>query len=234
MTDSGDKTFDLSGKKIVIIATYGRSGSTLLSAIVSEAASFHMAGENGDALWGIFQSFNKLRDAKGKSHRFRTGKHEPWHLIDTVDVERYAKRLVKVFFDEVVQPPRDSKRFGFKEIRFFEHIYKTQQYLDFVTRVIPDVKFVFNTRNHQDVSKSGWYKNQDTSKVIDQLQRAETEMNKFLESHPENSILCSYDDYTQDHNALRPLFNFLEEPFDSQKVKSVLEKPLLHGKASKS
>lgn len=191
-----------------------------------------MAGENGDAMRGIYRAAENVRKAVSRAHRFRTGKHEPWYLIDTVDEARYARRLAEVFFEEIVQPPPGANKIGFKELRFFEPVWAAPDLLEFIVETIPHVRIVFNTRDHDAIARSGWYKKQDPREVAERLRRIEQVMHGFVESHPRNAILCCYDDYTKDAGALRPLFDFLGEPFDEGRVQAVLDTPLTRGKPS--
>jgi len=218
-------------KKVAIIATYGRSGSTLLSAILSSVAGFHMAGENGDAMRGLFHSVKALRKAQSKAKHFKTNVNEPWYLIDKINITRYGELLLESFFSEIVMAPAECNgKFGFKEIRFFKNLAETTDYLEFLLEFIPSVKIIFNIRSHQAVSRSGWYRKMDSELVAKRLAAIDEQMFNFTSHHTDKAIICSYDEYIANPESLRRLFNFLNEPYDATKIAEVLATPLSHGK----
>lgn len=51
-------------KRYVFIVTYGRSGSTILQKIIGKAPGFYIAGENKDALFGLYDSCRSVAFAK--------------------------------------------------------------------------------------------------------------------------------------------------------------------------
>lgn len=221
-------------KPIVIVATYGRSGSTLLGSLISTGAGYHIAGENNDTLFGLFLSTRALKTAQRRAHRYRTGENEPWHMIDKANADRYAQRLMRAFFEEVVQPPANAKGLGFKEIRFFDHPDLTQDYLQFIVDTLKTAKIVFNIRAHDEVAKSGWYKKQDPAQVKQRLEEQEAAMRTFLAKNPDRAFLCDYNQYTADPDSLRSLFDFLGVRFAPDLVRKVLGTTLMHGKEGQS
>jgi hypothetical protein len=220
-------------KPIVIVATYGRSGSTLLGSLISAGTGYHISGENNDLLWGLFLSARALKIAQKRARRYRTGENEPWHMIDKANARRYARRLLRVFFEEVVQPPADAKGLGFKEIRFFDHPEMTQEYLQFIVDTLDNVSIVFNIRAHDEVAKSGWHKKQSPKIVKQRLETQEAQMRTFLERNPDRAYLCDYNEYTANPDSLRGLFDFLRVPFAPDEIRKVLGTTLMHGKEGK-
>ena len=74
---------------------------------------------------------------------------------------------------------------------------------------------------------------QDTS--VDLLTEAEAQYAAYIRKYPARGFHLHYDDYVGQPEKLRPLFDFLGEPFDAALVERVLNTRLDHlKKRSKS
>ena len=93
---------------------------------------------------------------------------------------------------------------------------------------IPNCKFIFNSRNLENVANSGWWKKNPKEKVIQRLKEYEKLMKNAQEIFKNNSIWVSFDDYIKNPLKLKSLFDFLNAPFDEEKIKSVLSIKLSH------
>ena len=138
------------------------------------------------------------------------------------------KALADAFVAEVLRPEPGTRVAGFKEIRYHTQAQAFAQQLNFIYRVFPRAKFIFNTRDHAAVAKSGWWANQDPAHVDKVLSKAEALYKDYLSVHPERGIHLHYDAYDGDPEALRPLFEFLGEPWDGDLVAQVMGKRLEH------
>ncbi|MEP1577702.1 MAG: hypothetical protein ABJJ87_01805, partial [Lentilitoribacter sp.] len=93
---------------------------------------------------------------------------------------------------------------------------------------------VFNTRNHADVAKSGWWAERPPQAVSKILKQAEQLYKGYLAKHPDRGLLMHYDDYVTDATALRPLYDFLEEEMSMDVIESVMSKKLTHARRDKN
>ena len=136
---------------------------------------------------------------------------------------------MQVFLEEVVQPPLDARVVGFKEIRFNEAGPKEFiELLDFIAEQFAPAKFIFNMRRWQDVAKSGWWKNYNPEKVRLEIEKNDRQFKTYAEEHPDNTFLLQYEDYKGKPEKFEPLFDFLGEPFDHEKLVAVTERRLKH------
>jgi hypothetical protein len=218
--------------KTLIIATYGRSGSTILSSLFGSIPGYHMSGENNDALWGLYQSFCAVRDGHEQTlkRKRRTEPTGPWYMMDQVDPGAYAARLIDLFFEQVVRVPEGCVGRGFKEIRFFHHRDEFAGYLDFLLDHVPDCLILFNQRDHGSVAKSGWWKKMPEAKVREKLTEFDAMMRAFAARRPSQALICRYEDWTADPATLRPVFERLGAEMDLGNLRRMLDEPLTHGK----
>lgn len=212
----------------VFIVTYGRSGSTVVQRLLNELDGYHVAGENFNALHGLFKSFSRALRAKSEFGNARTDERDPWYCAHLIGPERYGRRLVDVFIEEIIVPPKSARVVGFKEIRFFEYRDDFERLLDFMKHFLQPARFIFNLRSHDDVEKSGWWPETDTQGLRQNLEAYEERMRAFHDANQDASIMLKYEDYCDNPEGLRPLFDFLGEPFDRELVAKVLTEKLIH------
>src|SRR5699024_7078783 len=138
----------------------------------------------------------------------------------------YAQALVQAFVRQVLRPRDKTRAIGFKEIRYggveFPKKEETLDYLWFLRNNFPNARFVFNERNIDDTARSAWWKdNKDAKKTIGNLAER---MRLMFSGHKEVSCWVSYDDYKSDVESIAPLFEFLGEVFDKDRVVDVVSK----------
>jgi hypothetical protein len=214
------------------IVTYGRSGSTLLQNLLNTIPGYQIRGENNNALLHLAQSVHAVRTQEQLLNRRKTGQPteptDPWFGGELVFPEEYGKALADAFIQTVLKPGPGVRVAGFKEIRFHTEPQYFWIYLNFIFENFPNVRFVFNTRQHQDVAQSGWWADQEPVEVILTLQRAEKLFIEYQKSFPERCHRVHYDDYVADPQTLRPLFSFLDEEWDAKMVDWVMNTRLDH------
>ncbi len=212
----------------VFVVTYGRSGSTLLQTLLQSIDGYFIRGENANALWPLFQSIQRIAQAK-QDHGYREIEAKgPWFGINKVDPATYARHLVGCFVDDIIQPPADARVVGFKEIRFHEVGEDFQAYLDFIAEQLAPARFIFNKRNWRDVAKSGWWKNCEESLVRDIVTKADDMFDAYADKYPERCFVAKYEDYVGKPDYWRALFDFLGETYDPVRVNALCSRQLKH------
>ena len=216
----------------VFVVTYGRSGSTLLQNVLNAIPGYCIRGENANTLvhlakaWHAVETEEALRGAR-RSGGETTPTH-PWYGADLMRPFSYGKSLAEVFTREVLHLPKDARVGGFKEIRFHTQPALFRPSLQFIRTFFPKARFVFNTRSHAAVAKSGWWAEMPEVRVRQLLNEAEVLFDGWIASHPDICMKMHYDDYAGDPEAMRPLFDFLVEDFDLETVTQVLQTRLTH------
>lgn len=220
----------------VFIVTYGRSGSTMLQAALNTIPGCLIRGENHNALLPLVQSWRAVETSESMRRMRRlgtpSGPDEPWYGAERVRPDAFARGLAETFSRLVLHPDPGTRISGFKEIRFHVQPRLFGTYLDFMRRFFPGARFVFNTRNHADVARSGWWRELDPQAVLAELAEAERLFADYAARHKGCSIAVHYDDYAAAPEALEPVFAFLGEPMDMDALKKVFGTRLDHARGS--
>lgn len=213
----------------VFVVTYGRSGSTLLQTVLQSIDGYFFRGENNNAILPLFRSFKRVKGAL-EEHGYREiPDHGPWFGADKFNPDRYAQKLLQVFLEEIIQPPKDARVVGFKEIRFNETgPIEFVDLLNFMAEHFKPARFIFNMRRWEDVSQSGWWKDYEPDKVRREVEKNDRQFLAYAEAHPERSYLMRYEDYSGKPEQFEGLFKFLGEPFDLEKMQAISDRRLKH------
>ena len=220
-------------EKYIFIITYGRTGSTLLMKLLNQIEGACIRGENGGALYALFQSYQAAvmtRKQQGNSKSLSID--HPWYGAAEIRPKRYARALGRVFVREILQPPEGTRITGFKEIRYPSLSSESlEKFINFLHLAFKgEVYIIFNRRNLEDVSRSSWWSREDPKKVQKMLRPMYDWMEKYNARHPKRTFLAEYDQYVQDHSSLRYLFEFLGETYPEDELKQVFNTRLMHCK----
>lgn len=212
----------------VFIVTYGRSGSTLLQNILNSIPGYCIRGENSAMLNHLAMSWASAKEAA--SFKLPKGETDnpgrPWYGAGEIRPYEYGRTLANMFVRDVLRPPAGTRAAGFKEIRFHGAGY--WQTLEFITRFFPKAKIIYNTRDHADVCRSGWMKEMKPERAQAELDRAERLFKQGQKRFPKQTFALRYEDYAGRPEGLEPLFDFLKEPFDLDRVTPVVSHRLTH------
>ena len=245
MKKTGFPSLDAPGEGYLFVVTYGRSGSTLTQNLLNSIPGYCIRGENGNLLYYLatcigvptkWDNFTWRREdvvCPPEAQRpFLAGiigtPADPWYGAEAVDPERLGRALADVFVREVLHPPEGTRVAGFKEIRWHEDARFFHDFLRIVRGIFPRARFLFQTRDHEAVARSGWWGTKPRDAVLAELARAEALYSAFLAENPDCSCLVRYEDYAAGPDATRKIFDFLGEPFDSDRVAVVLGRSLEH------
>lgn len=209
----------------LFIVTYGRSGSTLLLGLLNSLPGYQIRGENHGAMFLVFRATERLRQTRFRFGLEENGSQNPWYGAHLVAPDLFAQACGDAFFQEVVRPPLGTRACGFKEIRYTPAEMSDEEfprYLDFLRTTFPGAGFIFNVRDVEATSGSGWWRNNDPAEVTDRLQRTLDRMLRYAQDHPSYTHVFDYDHLTSDPNEFASLCDFLGEEFDEEVVSEVL------------
>lgn len=216
----------------LFIVTYGRSGSTMLQNLVNSIPGYEIRGENNNALYHLSRSYWAIVDSEPMAALRRSGgvseQTHPWFGAEKAFPKAYGRMLAQTFVRSILKPSEGTRVSGFKEIRFHNHPEDFRAYLDFIAEYFPNARFLFNTRDHGSVAKSGWWAKHNPAHVDRVLTEAEALFDDYIARSPHRCFRLHYDDYVGRPEAMRPLFRFLGEPFDLDVVSKVMEQRLDH------
>jgi len=113
--------------------------------------------------------------------------------------------------------------FGFKEINFNELPRdRLEAYIAFVRRLFPNAAIVFNTREVEDVKRSGWWRRIVRDGLSDQLKRFRDIARDYVRAHAGFAIHVEYDKLVQkDRVEVARLLAFLRETLSDDQIEAV-------------
>lgn len=202
----------------LFVMAYGRSGSTLLQAILNSSPGVLIRGENRGICHHLHRFHQSaVRDAAwaGDVARRRVN---PFFGIRDYPEELAVVRLRELVLDTVLRPEPDTRVLGFKEIRWYQE--DLPEYLAFMQRVFPGARFVLNTRRLDDVARSSWWADREDAR--EQLEGIEARMLSAAEALGPAVFHLRYDEYVDDPARLRALFEWLGLPFDEDRIRQVM------------
>ena len=215
-------------KGTIFIVTYGRSGSTLLQALLMTIPGCTIRGENHNMLELLWKAAGRAQQARSVWGNDAQPPDHPWFGADKVAPPAFADALVDAFVLHVLAPPKQARWFGFKEIRYDALGDNFPEMLDFMRASFKNATFVFNARDAADVAASAWWKNWKPEKVAALVATMDKRFVDYAAAHPECCFQTRYVDFSTDPQALRPLFDKLGEPFDQDAIKAILNHRLTH------
>jgi hypothetical protein len=207
------------GPEFVFVVTYGRSGSTLLMGLLNSIPGYLVRGENWDALHHLFAFHRTLAEGSRKwdPARLRRPTH-PFFGASDFPEQRSIARTRDLVVDTVLRPEADTRVTGFKEIRWYRD--DVEEYVAWLREVFPGARFVVNTRDHDEVRRSGWWAKHPEN--AESLPRVEARILALADALGDAAYRVHYNDYVADPSVLRGLYDWLGEPFDEAAVREVL------------
>ncbi|MGJ0493146.1 sulfotransferase [Methylobacter sp.] len=212
----------------VLIITYGRSGSTLLQGLLNSIEGCVVRGENYNMCHGLFLAYRALQETKAQ---FGNGDYslsvtEPWFGAAWLDDQRFLQDARELVFHQLMPENMGSfpQCIGFKEIRYSPpniEFSLLHAYLDFLSKLFPNPAFIFLTRDHDQVVKSGWWKSVGEIGVKRNLEQFEATISTYIKE--KNFVfMLEYSDMTSRTARLKELFEFLGAPYIEEKIDQVL------------
>lgn len=210
--------------KSILVVTYGRSGSTLLQGVLNALPNVLIRGENHDFCWGLYQAWKSLIQTKtGFGMDASSTPTSAWFGAAEVDPEAFLMQARAMLQTQLgVADAQKDVCWGFKEIRYINHLGHLQDFLDFLSRLLPDVAIIFNTRAHEAVCDSDFWKKHDPVELRKSLQQADRIFLEYAEHH-EHAFVVRYERLILGMQGLAPLFAFLGVQPDPDKLNSVLQ-----------
>ena len=213
----------------LFVMTYGRSGSTLLQGVLNSIPGYLIRGENRQVLRHL-HLFHDEAMRERRLQRRRNRRHDrsegttathPFFGIDGYPPRRSLARTRRLALDTLLRPEADTRVVGFKEIRWEGE--DLHEYVAWLREVFPGARFVVNTRDLDDVSRSKWWADRPDARA--HLEQVENRILAVADGLGEAAYRVHYDAYVADHDALRPLFAWLGETYDPGRVAQVLDQP---------
>ncbi len=229
----------------VFVVTYGRSGSTLTQSLLNSIPGYCIRGENGNIpyflaraasitnSWDnyVWRRADKIKPAS-EQKPFLKGiigtPSDPWYGAENVNPTHFCKSLMDVFAKDILRIPEGTKVAGFKEIRLHEDAKFFNKYLEILRDYFPKARFVFQTRNPDDVSKSSWWGARNKTEVLAMIKDTEKMFQDFSNSNPNLCFTIKYERYAEGIKYISEIFEFLGESMDEAAISLILNRKLKH------
>ena len=200
----------------------------MLQGILHTIAGCEIRGENHGALESLWRSWLSVARSHAEHGQRQLQPTSPWFGAHELDADSYGQALVDSFIDRVLQPSRSARYTGFKEVRYPGLGDDLHRYLEFVRRFMPNAFFVFNSRGHDEVARSKWWRNRDPAAVKEIVERMDGLFAAYAEDHLSHSVALRYEEWLADPYLLRAMFDMLGEEFDYDNVRRVIDVRLTH------
>ena len=228
----------------VFVVTYGRSGSTLMQKLLNAIPGYCIRGENANALMPLCRSIATVQDEANFAMRRKAllnpppqrppflreilqTPDDPWYGGELIDPEDYARSVLDTFVRGVLHPPAGVRVLGFKDIHFYKDRAFFPRMMACMLDLFPGARIIFQTRDLEQVARSGWWKTMPRAKVIETLSAADTLYRNFAASN-DRCLLFDYSSFAKGPEGVQPIFDFLGEEMDTARVEAVLQKKLAH------
>lgn len=215
-------------KGSLFVVTYGRSGSTLLQNLLLTIPGCTLRGENYNAITPLYEACQRVRRTKARWQKAGGEPSHPWYGADSVAPNRFNAALVDAFVKHVIVPPRDTRWLGFKEIRYNTMGERFFDVLNFMRNNFPNAHIIMNTRNKEQVLKSGWWPKHDPDNVRAMITRMDEVFAEYHHRNPSCTSLIDYADFSHDPAAMKPVFDAMDEPYDEAALRAVIARKLSH------
>jgi len=221
----------------VVILTYGRTGSTVIQALLNAHDGVCVRGENMNLPVSLFRAVRSARQTASHAPPSPSPSNDPWFGAGNVSPGGMVETLRHLVVKDLLALPADARWGGFKEIRHtpahFQDFAEFAAYVKFLDELLPGVRFVLNVRSIEQTASSGWWVNDPDG--VDKIRVAR----EWIESLPgsplhglsrDRFLSLNYDTWADSPEALLPLLRFLSLPEDLSVVSSVLKTRLAHMK----
>lgn len=222
------------GLGFVTVVTYGRTGSTVVQAALNALPGVLVRGENYSAFRGLNAYVQAIAEAADRHHAGRPA--HPWFGSARLDPGAVLADLRRHVIDMVLRPRAGTRWVGFKEVRYepghFVAYDDLLNYLLFLGRLFPGLRYLVNVRDPEAAARSGWWPgNENAVEVLTttraRLVEATADLTRILGDG--RAHLVDYDAWNADPGVLIAAFAALGLPSDDGAVRSILGERLPHG-----
>lgn len=216
--------------RYVFVVTYGRSGSTTLMNLLNGIDGYCIRGENDNMLGRLFELSQKAH-AVHETHGHSKNPSAPWFGAHAINGDAFEKALCESFARDVLAPPAGTEVVGFKEIRHTtkEHTEESfLAYIDFLMRNFEGLKIIFNTRDAEQVARSGWWVRVPRDHVLQVIRSSDRWFAKAAEKYPEATFTIDYDEFARDHAGYRRVLDWLGVSMTDEEIATIADQKLVH------
>ncbi|MDP1876141.1 MAG: sulfotransferase [Actinomycetota bacterium] len=220
--------------RFVTVVTYGRTGSTVIQAALNALPGVVVRGENYAAMRGLYAYAQSIEETADRHHAGKAT--HPWFGSARLSPSDVLADLRRHVVDTVLRPRTDTRWIGFKEVRYepghFESYDLLLDYLLFLGKLFPGLRYLINVRDPATAARSGWWPgNANAAEVLtttrEWLTDAMADLTGILGDG--RAALVDYDGWNGRPDVLSTAFGSLGLPADDAAVREVVLARLEHG-----
>lgn len=221
--------------RFVTVVTYGRTGSTALQSALNALPGVLVRGENYGALRGLHDYVQALAETADRHSAGRPS--HPWFGSARLDPSAVLDSLREHVLTTVLRPSKDTRWVGFKEVRYEPGHFATYdellEYLLFLNKLFPGIRYLMNVRDPEAAARSGWWPDHGDALAVliesrERLTRATADLTSMM--GPGRAVLVDYDVWRDDPDVVLTAFTTLGLPGDDGAVRAALAEHLDHGR----
>lgn len=189
---------------------------------------YKIRGENYNALLHIYSAYKSILASK-KHAKTKTNPDWPFYMAEYYDESLFFKDMLSSFINNIIKPDGEQ-HYGFKEVKYADFGNDLYDFLILLKQNIPNLKVIFNFRDHESVANSAWQKNRNADTLKKEFKVMEAQCVNFNKVNSDTSVIIQYDKYTKNHEELIPLFKLLDLKYNRSIINDVFSKQLNHCK----
>jgi hypothetical protein len=186
----------------LFVVTFGRSGSTLVQGLLNAMPDTLVRGENGLFVHDLYRA-SAAAEAFSAEHT----KHRSKSVTSAFYGVRWLRRepfvtATRQIADEVLigqQRADRVRRIGFKEVLWHRVTpAETEDFFGWFDEVFPGARYVLNTRNSEDASRSGFWKQAEPGEAELAIARVREIQEYLRRTRPDRVLETRYEVLTGD------------------------------------
>lgn len=200
--------------EFIMILTVGRSGSTLLQGILNTFPGFLIRGENKGFLLNLQRAYQSIEYSKRMASSSSTPT-DPWFGAEVLDLDRLLDDFSTLTIRQLtgVENLAHVDVLGIKEIRWLEKdmgSITVADHVAFIQKLFPRSKFIFLTRDIDQILASAWWPLFDADLIRKQISDFYDAVRKLS---GDSLFEIDYSDLRPGSNRLLKLAEFLGQEY---------------------
>ena len=200
--------------------------------LLNRIEGYCIKGENHGIVNELAKATHSVLRARADFGKEASAPSSPWFGIADIDPEAFGAALARVFERSVIAAPHGTRVAGFKEVRYSPRDVSEAEYdlmIDFLAKYFVGSRFIFNTRNWEEVANSGWWRNYWSKYTVKRIVEVSNQrFSRSIERLGDRSFLIDYSDYKNNPTGFDDLLDWLGESVSGDVIQEVMSEKLSH------
>jgi hypothetical protein len=213
---------DASARRYLVVATVGRTGSTVVQGVLNTATTATIRGENSviPDLFRMHSKAMKHRDRLTREQKLLDATH-PWWGMDGYPADLALREIRHLALDLVLRPDPATELAGFKNIEWPDD--DVAGYLGFLRAIFPGLRVLLNTRDLDEIASSGFWANRPNGRP--RLEALDAALRAAVAELGSDAMTIDYASLVSDPDSMRPIFDWLDLPYEKDAIAAIMQVP---------